>query len=439
MQQETLPVQNSRLRELRLGIDYGTSQSKLVITDYSALEGDRSFIVRPEGAADNEYRIPSTVCASDVSLWFGFSAEERAGHGALYRSLKMLCAYPDRFYGDFAPLPDKLTARDLATLYVGHLIALGQEAGRRYAKRYGANPSMSVTLGVPMAQLDDKRLFTMFVDIAREAFSLGDYLDLLKPVSIADAGAALISVRTSLAETPPASPRDWVRSEAEAALFWAHRSPDVADGRYACVDVGAGTTSASWFHIVTQRSGGLLVNNRLSFYGAACAPPACDALGRIFIKCLSGCNTLSDVRGQEDKLRKLLDTQGRVELDRILEGIAGVLSEASAIAFEKEKSTSRWHKIGRMFFLGGGTKLDLVRSKLLEVKSEWLKSDSIAEHGLPADLTEENGGKLRDDPAFMLVAYGLARRLGDVPDVFTPSQIEPIYSKTSDSRTHIFR
>ena len=426
---EQPPLQRNDLRPLRLGVDYGTSRSKLVVTDYGAVDGDRSFLVRPPSPEGDDYLIPSTVCATDHTLRFGFSAEARADEGAPYRSLKMLCAYPERFYGDRAPLPPGLTARDLATLYVGHLVALGRQAAGRYARRLGATASMSITLGVPMAQLDDKRLRPMFVDIAREAFALGDHLDLEATVPIVEARDALTAVRAEIAGAPPPNPRDWVRSEAEAALFWAHRSPDIAHGRYACVDVGAGTTSASWFHISAERSGGVLVNNRLSFYGAACTPPACDAVDQVFTRDLDGINTLPDIRGREDELLGRLSDQGRAELDLILAEIAGVFAQASASAFEKEKSTSRWRGIGRVFLLGGGTKLDLVRRRLLRQKMDWLKREPIADPGLPADLTEEDGSELRDDPAFMLVAYGLARRLGDVPDVFAPGQIPPYSPK----------
>ena len=430
------PLQRDDSRPLRLGVDYGTSRSKLVITDYGAVDGDRSFLVRPPSSGGDDYLIPSTVCATDDSLRFGFAAEARADEGTPYRSLKMLCAYPDRFYGDRAPLPAGLTARDLATLYVGHLIAVGRQAAERYAGRLGATASLSMTLGVPMAQLDNKQLHLMFVEIAREAFALGDHVDLQATVSLADARDALACARADVAGAPPRNPRDWVRSEAEAALFWAHRSPDIAHGRYACVDVGAGTTSASWFHISAVRSGGVLVNNRFSFYGAACAPPACDAVDQVFAHYLNDVNSLPYIRGREDELLERLPDQGRAELDVILAEIARVFAEASASAFEKERSSSRWRGIGRVFFLGGGTKLDLVRRRLLLQKADWLKPDSIADPGLPADLTEEDGSELHDDPAFMLVAYGLARRLGDAPDVFAPGQIEP-YTPKSPVRDRI--
>ncbi len=420
----TAPEQTKReSRPLRLGVDYGTSRSKLVITDYGAVDGERSFVVRHPEYGD-EYRIPSSICAIEDSLRFGFTAEALADRVPVYRSLKMLCAYPDRFYGDHVPLPSGLSARDLATLYVGHLIHIGRDAAVRYANQFRAEPSLSVTLGVPMAQLDDKRLHKMFVNIAREAFELEKRLNLHSTISVLDATNALAEVRSELDGTYPKQPRDWVRSEAEAALFWAHRSPDIGYGRFACVDVGAGTTSASWFHISATRTGGVLVNDRLSFYGAACAPPACDAVDQVLAKHMDGATNLGDIREREIQLIKNLPDEGKDALADVLSEIAGVFGDASVHAFEKEKSLLAWKHIGCVFFLGGGTKLSAVRNRLIEQKCDWLlRSDPIADPGVPTDLTEEDGAELRADPTFLLVAYGLARRLGDVPDTFTPGQI----------------
>ena len=415
------------VRPLRLGIDYGTSTSKLVITDYGSVEGETSFVVRShlQQGADQDCRIPSTVSYDDGTIHFGFAAEARSSQSAaVYRSLKMLCAYPNRYYGDPAELPPGLRALDLATLYVGHLVQLGQQAGNRYVAQYRARPSLAVTLGVPMAQLDDVRLQSMFVDMARQAFALKDKLDLLKGVSSEEALQALSTVREELSESEPGEPRDWVRSEAEAALFWAHSSPDITDGRYACVDIGAGTTSASWFHINPMRVGNVLTKDRLSFYAADCTPPGCDAIDTVLAKQL-GLPTITAVRGRESELLEDLSAVGEDGFSEVLDEIARVYDRASAGAFEKEKRRTAWRGIGRIFFLGGGSKIQAVRDMLIARRRKWLNANPIAEPGIPANLTEEDGSELKEDPAFLLVAYGLARRLADVPEISTPSEVPP--------------
>ena len=418
-------LNRTKVRPLRLGIDYGTSTSKLVITDYGSVEGETSFVVRaqPQQGTEQDCRIPSTVSFDKGTIHFGFAAESRSDQSAaVYRSLKMLCAYPDRYYGDPAELPPNLSALDLATLYVGHLVQLGQQAGIRYATRYRTRPSLAVTLGVPMAQLDDARLQSMFVDMARQAFALRDKLDLLQGVSTEEALQALSTVREELSERTPGEPRDWVRSEAEAALFWAHSSPDITDGRYACVDVGAGTSSASWFHINPLRVENVLTKDRLSFYAADCAPPGCDAIDSVLAKQLH-LPTFAAARGRESELLEDLSAIGGDGFSEVLDEIGRVYGRASAGAFEKEKRLTAWKGIGRIFFLGGGSKIEAVRDMLIARRRDWLNTDPIAEPGIPSNLTEEDGSELKEDPAFLLVAYGLARRLADVPDISRPSEV----------------
>ena len=412
-----------RARSLWLGVDYGTSMSKLVLTDYDAIDGTRSFPVRPSRGGDGGgCRVPSTVSIDSGTLRFGFAAEAQGGADGVYRSLKMLCAYPDRFYGDRVPLPTELDARDLATLFVGHLVQLGQQAAIRYAAELGAEPSFGMTLGVPMAQLDDERLHRMFVLIAREAFELKDRIDLLGEVAVDDAVAALAATRDGLAGKEVAEPRDWVRSEAEAALFWAHSSPDIAPGRYSCVDVGAGTTSASWFHINTARVGDDVVKDKLSFYGAACTPPGCDALDAVIADDL-GLQTRAAARGKETESIPCLSDAGSDQAQNVLAEMARVFGEASGEAYEKQQSYAAWRGIGHVFFLGGGGQIEAVRERVIEQRKIWLKQAPIADPGVPVDLAEEDGTDLREDPTFLLVAYGLARRLADVPDTFRPSEI----------------
>ena len=45
--------------------------------------------------------------------------------------------------------------------------------------------------------------------------------------------------------------------------------------------------------------------------------------------------------------------------------IASVYGIASKEAFEKEKSYVRWKHVGRVFFLGAGSKLEAVRQRLI--------------------------------------------------------------------------
>lgn len=413
-------------RPLRLGIDYGTSRSKLVLTDYGARDGQFSFVLRPE-CANGGFLIPSTVCVVADQLYFGCEAEERSKNKntIAHRSLKMRTAYPDQFYGDPTVLPPGLDARDLATIFVGHLVALGRDIATEYAAEYEADAEFSITLGAPVKHVDEKEMFRMFVSIAREAFELDCLLDLSTHISIDEAREALEIVRGEIVQNSVTQPRDWVRTEAEAALFWAYRSPATKAERYACVDVGAGTTNASWLHISDEVSEGIRVKKKLSFFAAECEPPACDALNQILSSHIQDVSASQETRGRENELALRLDSAGRTEYDRVLSAISKVFVESSKTAYTKEEKVASWAGRCQVFLHGGGSRLQLVRKALVSAKKPWLiDSDPVAEPGLPDDLKEMDGSEICEDVDFLLVAYGLARRLGDVIDVVFPVEIE---------------
>jgi hypothetical protein len=258
--------------------------------------------------------------------------------------------------------------------------------------------------------------------MAREAFYLSKEID-FDDLSLKAAATALKEVRDKVAEIEVKEPRDWVRSEAESALFWAYRSPDVAPGIYASVDIGAGTTSASWFRINAVRMGGVLLKDRLSFFGADCRPPGCDAIDNILFGS-GGFDSRADVRGQENPLIDQMGPRPRRLLDKVLEAMADVFGNASTNAFQKNKSMKAWRDCGRVFLLGGGSKISVVREAVVQRKKSWLMDDPVVQAGTPPDLFEVDGSNFQDDSTFLLVAYGLAHRLADVPDIRTPTEIE---------------
>lgn len=398
--------------------------SKLVLSDFDYREGDKSFPVRiPKGREGaDEYRIPSTVAIVDSLLHFGFEAELRAdSSNCVYRSLKMRFAHPDEYYGVAHKLPSGFCAKDLATLYVGFLIQVGWRAAKEYADKDGEDISFGATMGAPMAQLDDTHTQRKYLDVVREAFELREEINLLEPVKQLDAEHALRKVRERLSRRPLVEPRDWVRSEAEAALFWAYNSPDTPEGRYASVDIGAGTTSASWFHISVERMGTDLGKSRMSFFSSSCAPPGCDAIDSQIAK-HHNLHTFADARGRENEL---LQTLPDLETAEVMESLGLVFKRASEEAFHKEKSELAWKNKCRVFFLGGGSKIDTLKQKLIKGRKHWLTNEPAADPGKPSDLGEQNGDDLEADLTFLLVAYGLARRSGDAPDIAKPSDLSP--------------
>src|SRR5208282_3575266 len=108
---EQMPA--SPKRRVHLGIDYGTSTSKIVLRDYGAPGGEAAFVV----LRDESFRIPSRVCVAANELIFG-DGSKSAGECDIYESLKMRVAVEvtgnQRYYfGSPVKLPDGFTAHDL--------------------------------------------------------------------------------------------------------------------------------------------------------------------------------------------------------------------------------------------------------------------------------------------------------------------------------------
>jgi hypothetical protein len=415
-------------RRIHLGIDYGTSQSKLVLRDYGRrggdFLGDYAVVVRPtrEEGGCGDFRIPSTVTHDRGRLWFGYSAEQKASESAsiCYRSLKVLMALPDDFHGLRAELPEGLDAEDLATLYVLYLIQRGHVAIKRYTAKISVRLQMSITLGVPMNQLDHKELKEMFLRVIRIALNCFrmESCDLLDGITVSDARLLMDRARSEIDWSQPVIAEDWVRAEASAALIWSFRSPQITPGLYAVVDVGAGTCSSSWFRIADSFHEGNWVKSRMAFFGAASNAPGADAVEQA-IALSTGVRDPATLRGKINSM-DVTDVPG---LSKVCDEIFRTYQLAFGRAYPKNKLQSRWYG-AKLFLIGGGTLIEVVRRRLQERAWSMLEQDPpLVDPGHPADLFEENGEAFAGEPTFLLVAYGLSHLAADVPEIVNPNDV----------------
>jgi hypothetical protein len=415
-------------RRIHLGVDWGTSWSKFVFRDYQARGGEQSIVVRfSDAIPEDDYRVPSFVIEESGVLWFGWPAyRRRQNPGAVsYESLKVRLAFPDHFQWQSAACPPGLTVEDMSVLLVTYLLHRAAGAADEYCRRLGYEPRLSMTLGVPMSQLDHCELGSRFVQIAREAFELR-HLDLSDGVRIEDAVKALSEARVRVNAKPAPDPRNWVRSEAAAALLWAFYSPQVPAGLYAAIDVGAGTTSASWFRITDRiedtPAGKVRVKFGMAFFGAACDPPGGDSVTAAIVRDRHGDDALS-VRGRENESLGNLSQRAQTELSRICDAMFEVYRTAFRRAYPKHVQQSAWFGAS-LFLLGGGTQIAQVRRRVSMRAWEHLERDPpIMDLGHPDDLHEMDGTPYEGDPTFLLVAYGLSHLAADVPAVTNPGEI----------------
>jgi len=409
-------------RELQLGVDFGTAWSKLVLRDLSGRGGRPYAEVVAPGSSD--YRVPSLACVDDGQLFLGLDARARAQSGSaqLYESLKMQAAFPQGFFGAARPLPDGFTAKDVATLLVASLLQTGWGRAKEFAHARGSDPRVSFTLGVPVSYLDEPAARETFFDIAVDAFSVRKEAqsDLLRPLTLARGRELLIEARRN---APRADERgaieQWLRPETTSALMWAFQSPAVDAGLYAAVDIGAGTTNASFFSITSELRDGSYQKCGMAFFGAFSRPPGLDKLGRCL--CPSGAH-LSSIRGREDELIRSSKLRS-AHVARVLAEFFETYRGAFSRAFSKDPRQFQWEHYG-LFFLGGGSKVRAVVDRLQAPVVPSFQFDLFyPEAEPPADLHDSLGRPWAQDHTFLLVAYGLSFSGLEVPFVEQPSEV----------------
>src|SRR5579885_2239158 len=104
-------------RRIHLGIDFGTSSSKIVFRDYGAFAEERAILLLRNGS----FRIPSRVCITAKELVFGSTQTPEGSE--VFESIKMQAAAEATgdsgyYFGPAKEFPtrDGFSAVDLATL-----------------------------------------------------------------------------------------------------------------------------------------------------------------------------------------------------------------------------------------------------------------------------------------------------------------------------------
>jgi len=338
---------------------------------------------------------------------------------------------PEYYLGPPNDLPNGYGAIDLAVLSVWHLISVGRRAVADYVGGGSEGLSIGMTMGVPMAFFNDEKLRSTFLAIARKAWALYRNEGILGSTLVIEKALTLLR-KYRVAATSPIPQyevRDWVRSEAEAAMWWPFQSPAIPPGSYAKVDIGAGTTHASLFRIYSD-PGGLKAG--LAFLGAVSVPVGMDAVDRAIADYQELGPHFLALRGQEETTLQA-NPDARDALIPVQQEIYEAYRKAWIQTHRKvhesvaELSTWRGHKV---FVIGGGS---LVSSLVdaVRVHPGYREALQLADLEPPADLLRADGAKVpRNELPFVIVAYGLSNIGLSIPEVFTPDQVPPLPRST---------
>lgn len=389
------------MQRFHLGVDYGTSASKLILRHFEAPGGERAYLLEP----NDSFRIPSGVTFSRDDIVFNSNDADAL------RSLKMRCAgeatgnLREYFFGELKDIPFNLSSEDIVTLSIWRLISIGHLAAVNISGDSGFR--MGMTLGVPMSFLDNNKLREVYLKIARVAYHL--YTDHgpigLDTVGVKRAVELLNGCRLAVDKKPPipeANRRNWIRSETEASMFWSFKSPGTPVSPFFCADVGAGTTDSCAFMINDELINGQRVKDNLVFFGAHSHPIAMDA----FQYAEDGDKWCHDVR------------------DGLVRSAQKAFSRIRGNTF----SVNQWSDPKLIILGGGAMNLELCRALQRHPMVNFRDRNlSILDLLTPTDLVRLDGSAAnKADVVFTSVAYGLAQIGEAVPIAERPTEVQRV-------------
>jgi hypothetical protein len=420
-------------RQVHLGIDYGTSVSKIVFRDNGAPGGESAVLVQRNGS----FRIPSRVCMTATELSFGDDTKAAAGCD-IYDSLKMRVAVEvsgdtKYFVGLPTTLPDGFSAADLAALTVWFLISEGHRAVAAQLNGRMEGVEMGMSMGVPMAFFYDRQLRASFLSIASRAWTFYRKEGLVDSTLLVEKARRVLEGHPIVPPTIPDhevedwidnraivavnSPIDIIRSEDEAAIWWLTRSPSVRAGPYAKIDIGAGTTHANLFRIFgpAQSPKRSLVRS-----GAAAVSVGTDAVDRAMAECEVGNSDCLALRGFEQpilqantKVREALMPVGEQIYDSCRKAWIETCRKIGSNALE----LSCWRQ-HRVFVTGGGSLLPFLVDKV-RMHPDEREPLSVMTLEQPIDLVRADHKKITSEELpFVTVAYGLSTMESFLPNPY---------------------
>jgi hypothetical protein len=406
-------------RRLQAGIDYGTSASKVVIRDYGAPGGEACHVV----LSGRSYRHSSAVAIEDGYVILGEHAHDLRAKAqrTVFESIKMRMLGHCLDGREERPTPD-LDWQDLA---IGSLWLLISKAERFATKLVGKDHLLGVTIGVPRAFMQSKRDRDVFLTAVRAAWEIFKREGpLSRPVVTIEQLASLTrATKQRLTEVAADHVGEWIRSEAEAAMWWAFSSPGVGIGPYAKIDIGAGTTNASVFRITGDFANQRWIKDGLAFFGAHSHPCGMDDVCRALAP--EGASFF-DLRGKERE--QLQDRTARAACAPAFDGIARAFREAWRQLWMLNGGSvtemQAWHDAA-IAFIGGGSVLPPLTDYLAihPQSREPLRALTLES---PRDLRLNGAPPPLEALRFLLVAYGLAVIGLAIPEARGPNDIPPL-------------
>ena len=235
----------------------------------------------------------------------------------------------------------------------------------------------------------------------------------------------------------PTAKEEWdsfLRPEAVAAILWVHQLPQVDEGPYCLVDVGAATVHASFFRVHHTRDPGdvLVTKGGIALFGAVTDAAGMDCIG-IRLVAAGAAQSHVEARGQEQKLLQQRALAAAVTPD--LARMRKVWTKAGQQARQRTMCTGA-HQHLKWLVVGGGSSVTAVCDQfsgcppILEHSVQ--RTSKLAGSTQPPDLFHlpkagiQRPTPYTTNPSFLTVAYGLAFPRDMTPEFTLPMEQRPV-------------
>jgi hypothetical protein len=458
------------IREVTIGLDFGTSTSKLMINFHEPGNPKKdevyAFAFRSTNKDSFEFLFPSSVATNNGKLLTGFDSNNIESR---YESFKMWLpklagvTFDEQVTNKYPGLESKIfwlenqpvSAKELAIFHLTDVFYRVRDALSKFNQefQYAINVNVACPLGPVLLdgggsnhdEIRKEKYIELVHEIAWRALDLSKDLNL--PTTIDHAVIKISEHYEKVPSIKQGETRVSVKAEAHAAVISYIMQPNRKKGRYFTVDIGAGTTDSAMFWLSP-------VDNRIaSYYAFETGYFGMDDFDSALAEHYSV--------GETMKLREYRENRGIFETDRdflepILEKVWSTYKQVFKNAFKLESSANRWATNGAANFdlllCGGGSEISLIqeefersdRTPFPGVVSNWKTTQLLAAASRKVLL--ENGTLIDNDPIYtekydqirslLVVAEGLSYHPvqpppWDIQDV--PVQIEqkPISPRTT--------
>ena len=437
------PRQEARPISVTLGLDLGTSCTKVVWRDeeadraYALCFGDHSNILE-------DYLLPSVVAFDGTRFAGGNDIEElikRHPKAERFSNFKMCLACVNSAESScnlqrcplshWRPILSKQISEEeaveiIATLHLAKVLSVSKELVKRRLVADGVHAPIrwSVNMAAPVEHMGDTAVLSAFLRVLKIGWLMADIFDEQRgPRELDD---LLDCYRTARHLAEKRTLDCFVIPEVGAEVMSMCLSRAARDGLYAFIDVGAGTLDASFFRL--HFSGD---NSQLSFYAAGVIKAGAAHLESIASRQLAeraigwfrnlkenGSTPDGDGFLEPDEAKAFLKRAGTWLSEEVETGVRQV----SAAGFKKEMNHDEWKRLV-LVLGGGGATIPIYKEASKRAVEQLAPQVRVEQLPVPKDMNMQ--GLPPSVFHRFAVAYGLSFNEVNLPAFNLPHQVTP--------------